>query len=77
MLASLPISSSSSSSSSVNQLSHPLSQATSAQQVLAQTLSQVASNANKLAQQPHISSSTNGLPPNVSQLLPRKLVYMV
>ncbi|CAL1533067.1 unnamed protein product [Lymnaea stagnalis] len=76
MLASLPISTSQSSSSSnaANLASHSINHAAAAtaQQVLQHTLSQaVAASVNsKLAQQAHITSSTNGLPPNVSQLLP-------
>ncbi|XP_059151998.1 POU domain, class 6, transcription factor 1-like [Physella acuta] len=75
MLASLPITSSqSSSSSAANLATHAINQAAAAtaQQVLQHTLSQavVASVNSKLAQQAHITSSTNGLPPNVSQLLP-------
>ncbi|XP_035827934.1 POU domain, class 6, transcription factor 1 [Aplysia californica] len=80
MLASLPISTSQSSSSvgTAHLTSHSVSHAAAAataQQVLQQTLSQAVaasvSHANsKLSQQSHISSSTNGLPPNVSQLLP-------
>ncbi|KAK7010811.1 POU domain class 6 transcription factor 1-like isoform X1 [Biomphalaria glabrata] len=76
MLASLPIATSQSSSSAnaVSLSSHSLSHSAvaTAQQVLQHTLSQAvaASVTSKLAQQAHITSSTNGLPPNVSQLLP-------
>ncbi|BFY98912.1 hypothetical protein BsWGS_01952 [Bradybaena similaris] len=76
MLASLPISvNHSSSSTSASGLASSHAAAATAQQVLQHTLSQAVaasvSHANsKLAQQAHISSSTNGLPPNVSQLLP-------
>ncbi|XP_013095702.1 POU domain, class 6, transcription factor 1-like isoform X2 [Biomphalaria glabrata] len=77
MLASLPIATSQSSSSAnaVSLSSHSLSHSAvaTAQQVLQHTLSQAvaASVTSKLAQQAHITSSTNGLPPNVSQLLPQ------
>jgi len=61
MLASLPLSSPSLSSSHLPSLQHSLSQA-------------VASS--KLSQNPHISSSTSGLPPSVSQLLPHHLTLV-
>ncbi|CAG5118858.1 unnamed protein product, partial [Candidula unifasciata] len=73
----MPTSQSSSSNSTSSSSSHSASHldAITAQQVLQHTLSQAIAvsklHANsKLAQQCHVSSSTNGLPANVSQLLP-------
>ncbi|RUS79424.1 hypothetical protein EGW08_012801 [Elysia chlorotica] len=83
LLSSLPLSSSHLSSSGSSSSSSSLAAvnqaaAATAQQVLQHTLSQaMAASVNqhhvassKLIQQAHIHSSTNGLPPNVSQLLP-------